>query len=165
LATRKVSHYSAIQVTLHWVVVFLVAFQFVAHGGIEEAWTSVSTGGNTRPPLLAFLHIVAGTLILFLALLRIYLRRLRGVPEAPADDPKVLQVLAEAVHFAIYALLLMMPVSGAAAWFFVSEGAAVVHRFLQNVLLGVIAIHVVGALFQHFVRRSDVLIRMFRAGS
>jgi hypothetical protein len=37
-----------------------------------------------------------------------------------------------------------------------------VHELLQNVLLVMIALHIAGALFQHFVLRSQVLMRMFR---
>jgi cytochrome b561 len=37
-----------------------------------------------------------------------------------------------------------------------------VHELLQNVLLVMIALHIAGALFQHFILRSQVLMRMLR---
>ncbi len=159
----KVKGYSPTQVTLHWIVVVLVAFQFVAHDGIEDAWRAIvreGKSGSAEP--VAYLHIAAGTLILILALARIYLRFTRGAPSPPADEPRILQITAEAVHGSIYLLLLLLPVTGLVAWFLVVEAAAEIHEWLQTFLLLAIALHVGGALFQHVVRRSDVLMRMFR---
>ena len=161
--TDKVTGYSVTQVTLHWAVVVLVAFQFVAHDGIEDAWRAIIREGsrdNTEP--VAYLHIAAGTLILVLALVRIYLRMTRGAPSPPADEPRILQITSEAVHGSIYLLLLLLPLTGLAAWFFVIEAAGEIHEWLKTFLLLAIALHVGGALFQHFIRRSDVLMRMFK---
>lgn len=153
------------QVALHWIVVVLVAFQFVAHDGIEEtwrAWLRSEAPHSADGTALAYLHIAAGILVLILALARLYLRMTRGAPPPPADEPRLLQWAAEAIHGLIYLFLLLLPITGAAAWFFSVRTAADVHEILQNVLLAAIALHVSGALFQHFVRRSQVLMRIFR---
>ena len=161
---RKVTGYSRVQMALHWIVVVLVAFQFLAHDGIEESWRAFLL--SEMPPagtsLLAYLHILAGILVLPLALLRIFLRLTRGAPAPPADEPRLLQLSAEAVHGSIYLLLLLLPVSGAVAWFLGVQMAGDAHELLQNLLLAAIALHIAGALFQHFVLRSQVLMRMFR---
>lgn len=156
--------YSPAQVALHWIVVVLVAFQFLAHDGMEASWRAFL---RSEPPpadaaVLTYLHIAVGSLVFFLALMRIYLRATRGAPPAPTDEPRLLHLLSEAVHGSIYLLLLSLPASGAVAWFLGVELSSDVHELLQNVLLGAIALHVAGALFQHFVRRSTVLMRMFR---
>lgn len=156
------------QVALHWIVVVLVAFQFLAHAGIEERWRALMRSETPVPQEvtpLAFLHIAAGVLILLLALMRIYLRIARGVPEPPADEPRILHLVAEAVHGSIYVLLILLPISGMIAWFLRIEFAGDLHEMLKNILLGAIALHIAGALFQHFVRRSDILIRMFQPKS
>ncbi len=160
----KVNGYSPTQVTLHWIVVVLVTFQFVAHDGIEDAWRAIVRDGQPAGEAdpVAYLHIAAGTLILLLALARISLRLPRGAPSPPADEPRMLQITAEAVHGSIYLLLLLLPVTGLAAWFLVVEAAGEIHEWLQTFLLLAIALHVGGALFQHFIRRSDVLMRMFK---
>lgn len=161
---NHVSGYSSAQVALHWIVVVLVAFQFLAHAGIEASWRAFQR--DEPPPIdavaLTYMHVAAGMLVLLLALARIWLRVTRGAPSPPADEPRLLQVFAEAVHGLIYLLLLSLPISGAMAWFFGQELAGAAHRLLQNVLLAAIVLHVAGALFQHFIRRSDVLMRMFR---
>ncbi|MGE0501967.1 MAG: cytochrome b [Rhizobiaceae bacterium] len=163
-ADGKVTGYSPIQVGLHWSVVVLVAFQFVAHDGIEAAWRAF-VRGQPMPvdaATLTLLHIASGITVLLLALVRILLRLTRGVPAPPADEPRLLQIAAEAVHGSIYFLLLALPLTGATAWFFEIEAAAGVHGLLTTLLLVAIVLHVAGALFQHFIRRSDVLMRMFR---
>jgi cytochrome b561 len=161
---RKVSGYSTVQVTLHWSVVVLVAFQYLAHDGMEAAWRAFLRDEPTAPDttLLAYLHVVAGVTILLLALARVYLRFTRGAPPPPPDEPRLLQILSEAVHGLIYLSLFLLPLSGSAAWFAGVEAAGAVHNTLKTVLLGAIVLHIAGALFQHFIRRSDVMMRMFR---
>lgn len=162
--TGNVTGYSRTQVTLHWAVVVLVAFQFLAHAGIEESWRAFLRG---EPPsadvtTLTNLHIATGILVFCLALARIYLRVARGAPKPPADEPRFLQIAAEAVHGLIYLLLFLLPISGSVAWFFGTEAAGDAHVLFKNLLLGAIILHIAGALFQHFIRRSDVLMRMFK---
>jgi cytochrome b561 len=161
---RKVTGYSPLQVALHWTVVVLVAFQFLAHDGIEESWRAVLR--HEAPPAsaaaLTYLHITVGIVVLVLALLRIFLRLTRGVPAPPPDEPRVLHLLAEAVHWSIYLLLILLPLSGATAWFLGIPAAGSAHEVMQTMLLGAIALHIAGALLQHLVLRSQVLIRMFR---
>ena len=161
---KPVTGYSSLQIGLHWAVVVLVAFQYVANSGMEAAWDALQR--NVVPPAdtvaLSYLHITAGILVLLLALTRIGLRVTRGAPPPPADEPRLLQLLSEAVHVAIYVLLLLLPGSGLIAWFLELPAAGLIHVLVQNALLAAIALHVAGALFQHFIRRTDVLMRMLR---
>jgi len=159
---RHVFGYSALQIFLHWTVVVLVAFQFVTYRGMEAYWQARMQGDPApeNTSALTYLHVGAGLLVLSLALARIYLRIARGAPAPPADEPRWQAFLSEAVHLAIYLLLLALPVSGAVAWLFSLEIAGVAHELLKNILLGAIGLHIAGALFQHFIRRSEVMIRM-----
>lgn len=161
---KPVSGYSSLQIGLHWAVVVLVAFQYVAHSGMEAAWDAFrrNEAAPAETATLTYLHIAAGILVLLLALTRIGLRLTRGAPPPPADEPWLLQLLSEVVHIAIYAFLLVLPLSGLVAWFLEVPAAGLIHVFLQNALLAAIALHVAGALFQHFIRRTDVLMRMLR---
>lgn len=162
--TEKVTGYSRTQIVLHWMVVVGVVFQFVANNGMVSFWRA-SIAGRPQSPgdeIFAWLHIAAGSLILVLMLARIYLRLTRGAPPPPADEPRLLQLSAEAVHYAIYTLLMILPLTGLTAWYFSMALAGTIHTWLTYVLLGAIGLHIGGALFQHFIRRSDVLMRMFR---
>lgn len=161
----KVKGYSWLQMALHWIVAVLVAFQFLAHDGIEDSWRAFLR--SEMPPagaaVLTYLHIACGILVLALVALRILLRLTRGAPPPPADEPFLLKLVAEAVHASIYLLLLAMPISGAVAWFLGVEIAGDAHELMQTLLLGAIAMHIAGALFQHFILRSQVLMRMLRS--
>lgn len=160
---EKVTGYSATQIALHWAVVVLVTFQFLAHNAIEVSWTSYVN--DELPPrgnaVLAYMHVTAGLLILGLALCRLYLRITRGAPAPPQNEPRFFKLISEGVHGMIYLLLLALPASGAVAWFMGVRPAAEIHGLLEKLLLFLIAAHIAGALFQHLVRRSDVMMRMF----
>jgi cytochrome b561 len=154
--------YSGLQIALHWTVVFLVLFQFLAHQSIEGAWRAYV--GNTAPDPdgrgMAYLHIISGLIIFCLALWRLQLRFTIGVPPLPENEPRLLQLLAKATHFLIYALIIGMPISGSLAWFAGITPAAAAHVIAKNVLLALVILHVAGALFQQFVLKSNVLVRM-----
>lgn len=164
MAGKDVTGYSSVQIALHWMVVVLVAFQFLAHEGMEESWRAYlrREAASAGDAPLTYMHIGAGILVLLLALMRIYLRVTRGAPPPPPEEPRPLQIVAAAVHGSIYVLLILMPLSGAVAWFAGVEAAGDAHELLQTLLLGAIVLHVGGALFQHVFLRSQVLIRMFR---
>lgn len=161
---NMVTGYSPPQLAVHWAVVVLVAFQYVGHNGIEAAWNAVRQQ-QLPPPgseMLTYMHIGAGSAVLILALIRIVLRVTRGVPPPPAHEPWLLHVIAETVHYSIYFLLFALPLSGLAAWFLEVQLAASAHVLMKNALLAAISLHIAGALFQHFILRSDVLMRMLR---
>lgn len=160
---KEVNGYSASQIALHWIIVVLVAFQFLAHNAIEASWRAFQNG--EVPPesatVLTYMHISVGLAVLLCMLCRIYLRLTRGAPSPPVDEPRILKIVSEAVHGMIYILLLLLPISGAVAWFFDASPAATAHVLMEKLLLGLIAAHIGGALFQHLIRRSDVVMRMF----
>jgi len=107
-------------------------------------------------------HVVFGVLIFVLAVMRLYLRLARGVPKAPSDEPMPLRFLAGLTHVVLYAAILIMPVSGAIAWFGGVEAAGNAHSTAKFLLIGFVALHVVGALYQKFVLKSEATERMLR---
>lgn len=157
--------YSKLQIWLHWVVVLLVLFQFVGNQGIGNVWNALQQGRAAEAADLqwAYLHVAAGVLTLLLVVWRFYLRLTRGTPPLPANEHPALRFVARAAHLLLYALLVVVPVSGAAAWFGGIEQAAVAHDVLKTVLLAVVLLHIAGALYQRYILRSGVLERMIRA--
>ncbi|WP_449393515.1 cytochrome b [Devosia riboflavina] len=158
--------YSRAQVILHWLIAALILFQLLVHDGMEEAWRAMrrasEEGGNPLP------HIIVGSaiLILILAAVRLVIRLRHGAPPHPAGQPAALALLANVVHWGIYALLFMIPISGLVAWFGGVEGAASVHGGpLRLLLIGLVLLHIAGALVQQFVLRSGVLMRMLKPES
>ena len=99
-----------------------------------------------------------------LALLRVALRIRRGAPPPPAEEHEALRLAARAVHFAFYAVILLMPATGALAWFGGVGAMAAVHGAGMLLILVLLALHIAGALYHHFVLKTDVLRRMLRSG-
>lgn len=168
--------YGAIAQLLHWAIVVLVIAQFAL---------ALRADGLPRGPALLqtlALHKSIGITILGLAILRLTWRWMNPVPPMPPSAPRWQHVAARISHFALYALLFVMPTFGwlmssarnfPVSWFgkftlpdligpseqaydFFHEG----HEFLAIVLLVLALLHVAAALKHHFVDRDDVLTRM-----
>ena len=117
-----------------------------------------------------------------LVILRLLNRLLSGVPAAPANTPAIVNKLGSVIHFGLYALMFIVPLTG---WVMSSAGGHPVvffgiwtlpdivvqdddlretmedlHETVANVLLGLIALHTAAALKHHFIQRDDVLARM-----
>lgn len=154
--------YSSLQIGLHWLIALLILAQFLFHDPMEEAWDAVREG-LAIPADSVFgsnLHAVVGLLVLALALVRLALRLTRGVPALPANDPAPLRLLAHVTHILLYALVIAIPLGGAAAWFGGIAPAARVHGLAATALFWLALLHIVGALFQQFVLRTNILSRM-----
>lgn len=155
--------YSPTQIALHWTVALLVLAQFVNDDAIGAAWRALARGAAEVPGgFLVTAHVAGGIAILAFALWRIGLRLTRGTPPAPPEEPRVLRIVAALTHGALYLLLLLVPLSGLAAWFGSVREAAGAHETLKTLLMLAVFLHVAGALFQQFVLRSDVVARMVR---
>jgi cytochrome b561 len=155
--------YSKTQIALHWIIAAMVFFQLIFNEGIEELWEA-RTEGSALDVQFANPHVVIGIVIAVLVLWRIWLRLSRGAPPAHAEEPPALRLVAAATHILFYTLLLLMPLSGGLAWFGGVEQAARFHGLLEKVLIPLIALHVAGALAQHFIFRSNALKRIFGMG-
>jgi len=73
------------------------------------------------------------------------------------------RALAKAAHVGLYALMILMPLSGSMAWFGGVDLAAQGHNVLKIVLLALVALHVLGALYHQFVLKDGLINRMRRA--
>lgn len=156
--------FTPLQIGLHWAVVLLILFQYLFSDGIEHAWRAFEKGSYDASADfggLALAHIVAGVAVLALAIWRLALRARFGAPAADPAEPPVLQTVAKLVQFLLYALLFIMPITGAVAWFGSVKAAGEAHQLAKVALLVLASLHVLGALAQQFVFRTDVLRRIF----
>jgi len=159
----SVSGYSGRQIGLHWAIAALFVVQFFMHDGIEASWRAFSRGETVEFSATTLGHIVVGIVVLLLLLPRVYLRFTRGVPPKPENETPMQTRVAQLTHVVLYGLMLLMPVSGLAAWFGEVELAAVAHSLMSNLVLLFVALHVAGALYHRFILRSDVMQRMTKA--
>lgn len=160
------SAYSRTQIILHWTIAVLILAQYLFSEGMEHAWRAFVRGqeASAADLPLAYMHAAFGVIVLVLAAVRLWLRATRGVPSLPADEPEPLKWLAHITHGLIYLLIFLVPFSGAVAWFFGVQGAIGAHLIGKTVLMYVVAIHIAGALVQHFVLKTNVLRRMIAFG-
>lgn len=168
--------YNSITKTLHWLVVALLIVQFAL------AWTMPDIKRDTKPIGLIAWHLSVGLFILLTVLLRLGWRASTAGPPAPATLSPLLRLVSRATHGLLYAILIVLPLLGwinassrgfpvhllgviplpplvasGSSWGHAMGG---VHQIVALVLLGVIALHVLGALYHQFVLRDSTLRRM-----
>jgi len=160
---------------LHWMMApLVVAMLFIGIG-------MLSTTSSAYALLLA-IHKPLGTAILVLVLLRIHTRFRHRPPPLPSDLPRLQRRAATLSHWLLYALLLLMPVSGwamlSAAGYPVTLLAGIrlppiaphdaglfawlrgAHHWLALLLFATFLLHLAAALFHALVRRDGVLASM-----
>ena len=150
--------YSRAQKALHWITAAVIVAQFVFHEAMAEAWDRIEDGLPAAFDPLVMAHVAGGIAVLALALWRLGLRASRGAP-APQGSPLV-QSAAHWGHIALYAVMIVMAVSGGAAWFGGIEPAAELHEALKPVLLLLVAGHVAAAIWHQVVLKDGTLARM-----
>lgn len=158
------THYSRTQILLHWLVAVLIVFQFVAHEPMSDAWDKISEGVEVGFSPLVAAHVFAGIAVLILVVWRLFLRLTRGVPPLPEEEAPAMKMVAHLVHWGLYALMILLPVSGGMAWFGGVEAAAEAHEAMKIIILAVVILHVLGALYQQLVLKTNIMERMKKAG-
>jgi cytochrome b561 len=102
-----------------------------------------------------------GTLILVLMMVRLLLRLSNELPAYPKENAPLQKLLSQIVHWSFYGLLFLFPLTGAVAWFRLSEAAGDLHEALRGGLLLLIALHVGAALFHEYLQKTRILQRMW----
>lgn len=175
--TVRRGSYNLLARVLHW----LMAASIIAMLFIGVAMMSSLT---LRPWLLS-LHQPLGIAILLLAVVRLVNRVVSGAPPLPADLPRWQVLAAKASHWALYGLMLTMPLLGwgvrSAGGWPVSLGGGIVlppiapqdptvyavlrdaHGTLAWVLFALVLGHLAAALFHAWLRRDGVFSSMVRS--
>ncbi|MCP1200432.1 cytochrome b [Notoacmeibacter sp. MSK16QG-6] len=160
--TGQPSRWSTLHVFLHWAVVAFIIVQWWTGHDVGRLLHAEERGRtvDTSEAVLAYTHVAFGVLVLLSMLTRLYDRYSHGRPPHPQDVPNWAHWLAKATHLLLYAVLIVMPLTGLAAFFGGIEPAEEVHETLWTVLLVLIVLHIVGAFVNHFHYKNDVLLRM-----
>jgi len=169
---------------LHWIIAVMILMQWFMIEWAEEAEHARKTDPAAALEQLAWMtrHKAFGMTILGLAILRLVWRWLSPPPPWPPAMPQWQVYLARGVHYAVYLLIFLMPISG---WLVSSTGnrpvsyfglftfpdlvgpdkalhgqLEEVHEIAFNVLVALVIVHVVAALKHQFVDKDGVLGRM-----
>jgi len=161
---------------LHWLVVVLIVV--MAYLGL----TMTDLPNSPHKIRLYTLHKSIGMTLLALVLLRLLWRAYAGAPRPLPGTPRWQERVASLTHFALYGLLLAIPVSGwlfnSAAgfplqWFGVANLPALTgrdaalrelsgtwHELLFWTLVVLAAVHAAAAIYHHAIRHDATLARM-----
>lgn len=156
--------YSKRQMALHWGVAILFLAQFVFHDAIGAAFRAAMRGNEVAFNPLVAGHVFGGGLILLLTIYRLYNRKTDGVPPYPQQEAKTTKLASEIVHYGTYLLAVLLPISGAIAWFGLNRTAAEAHEIGKAVFLGLFALHMAGIAYHRVKNKTNVMKRMTPLG-
>ncbi len=165
--------------SLHWLMALGIIGTFALGTYMQDLPLS-----PTKLQLYSW-HKWAGVTLFVLLILRLAWRITHPAPPLPATMPAALRLAAHAAHWVLYALMIMIPLSGwlmssakgfQTVWFgvlplpdLVGKDKALgdllqeVHETLNFTLLAILLAHVGAALKHHFIDRDDVLTRILPA--
>lgn len=162
---ESVAFYTPLQRKLHWLVILLVLFQYVMQQPMKAAMAAVQREETLS--LLQFavttLHTWGGASIAAIMLWRWQLRK-RAVPVAAGSLSAGRAKLVILHHVILYASLMLMALSGALYYYGGVAMAADWHEWGKWLLLGLIGLHIAGAL-THVGGRDRVFQRMMGRNS
>jgi len=169
------TRFTLLQRLLHWLMaVCILTMLFIGVGMVS----------TIMPKYLALvsIHKPLGIAILVLALVRLAVRLRAGAPALPRDLPEPMKLAAGLSHYALYFLMIAMPLIGwgmlsAAAYPVVLCGSVHLpailpqsdslhtllwnaHFYLAFAFFALILLHVAAALFHALVRRDGVFETM-----
>ena len=165
---------------LHWLLALLIGLSLVM------GFAVLSNLPNSSPDKLLALraHMIGGIAILVLMVIRFAVRLATRRPPPASTGSPLVDRLAPAMHYALYAVAILMAVSGIGIAVqaglpdivFRGSGAPLpetftglrpraAHGVLAWLLVALVALHVAAAAFHQLVRRDRLLSRMRLARS
>lgn len=170
--------YGLVSRILHWLigimilVLLIVGFIMVDMDISDKKWEIYAT------------HKAVGFILLLLVGLRIVWRVMDTKVLPPADLPNKFKEAGYVTHTILYLLMFIMPISGVfmsilsghnidVFGFFTIEALTNdpkiskifwnIHGYTAFIFVGIIALHFLAAMYHHFIRKDNVLIRMIKS--
>ncbi|MEN9461042.1 MAG: hypothetical protein RIS84_1062 [Pseudomonadota bacterium] len=98
--------YTLVAIALHWLIALFII------GLLATGWYSGSLPKGEARTAIILLHKSVGLLVFGLILIRIFWRLTHTPPPLPESLPSWTKVVAGILHFGLYALMIIQPVSG-----------------------------------------------------
>lgn len=171
----SVGRYGETAILLHWAMAALIVVVSIL-GLLHDSWP------RETKAFWINMHAMIGLVVAVLLLVRIQRRLASPAPPLPESAGALSKRLSGPVHLALYALLIALPVIGVVTFvwhgrafdfglfrldFGVKSNRAVFHPteewhgYLAYALFGLVALHALAALWHQFVRRDELLMRMW----
>lgn len=172
--------YHSLSVALHWLMLLLIAAVYAC----IELRTSFPRGSEPRE-LIKHWHFALGMAVFVLVWLRLLGRLVFPTPPIRPQPPGWQHALAAAMHLALYALMIGLPLLG---WLILSAGDKTqiftwltlpslvapnrelagqlkeIHEWLGVAGYWLIGLHAAAGVAHHYVLRDNTLVRMLPAG-
>ncbi len=169
--------YLRIQKIIHWLMAIIIMLDLnIAQkfGGEMELLDRLESRVD---------HATAGMIVTFLFILRILLRYRYGAPSLPQTMPSWQTHLAKIGHFGLYFLMGLLIVSGITTANFTNDPIVVfglvnlssevdnlymfelirgIHEFATNAIIALITIHILAAIYHHFIVKDDTTKNMLK---
>ena len=174
--TNTSDRYGSLSIALHWLM-FLLLVGVYSCIELRELFPK---GSDPRNALKAW-HFTLGLTIFGLVWLRLALRLFQVTPTINPPVPRWQHIISKTVHFALYAMMICLPVAG---WLMLSgEGKPIpfwgfslppligenkelaetleeIHETIGTVGYFLIGIHTLAALYHHYFMHDNTLQRM-----
>lgn len=166
--------YGSVAKGFHWTIAILVLFMLAYGYSLNYFPQEYLSIGYT-------IHKLIGLTILVLMVLRLVWALSNIKPRLPFNTPWLERFAEWAVHFSLYAALIAMPIAG---WVGsvaagrpprlgetvfnlpieknqdLSDLAFTIHNTLAIIIIVLLGIHLLAALYHHFIKKDDILRRM-----
>ncbi len=174
--TGTTNHYSKPVILLHWLTLLLL----IAVYALME-FKGIFPKGSPGRDAMKNLHFTLGMTVFALTWLRLISRLVTTSPPIHPPLPMWQEKLSKLVHLSLYAVLVILPLTG---WLAVSAAGGhvsfwgfelpalltqdkslagnikEVHETIANIAYGLIGLHVLAALYHHYWSKDDTLRRM-----
>ena len=166
------TQYSKRMVIVHWLTLAVLIAAWFLGDMVHDARKD---GGADIAGYV--IHAVVGGAVLLLTFARLFFRRQDGTPAPVGATP--MDKVAKGIHHALYAVLILLPVSGMMQILTSDVGKAIaagdsallpakftgvaaheVHEILVTVLIVLVVVHVLGALKHQFLMKDGLMERM-----
>ncbi|MDP2143049.1 MAG: cytochrome b/b6 domain-containing protein [Gallionella sp.] len=166
------TQYSKRMVIVHWLTLAVLIAAWFLGDMVHDARKD---GGADIAGYV--IHAVVGGAVLLLTFARLFFRRQDGTPAPVGTTP--MDKVAKGIHHALYAVLILLPVSGMMQVLTSDVGKAIaagdsallpakftgvaaheVHEILVTVLIVLVVVHVLGALKHQFLMKDGLMERM-----
>jgi len=181
-AANTRQHYGSVAKTFHWLTALLI-LTVIPLGIIAQRWSFDTSDALAIKATLFSIHKTVGLTLFFVALARITWALTQAKPGPLHPDRKLETFAAETVHWALYASLVVVPLTGwihhaatvgfAPIWWpfgqnlpFVPKNVDLAHTFaslhiiFERVLIISLGLHIAGALKHAWIDRDATLARM-----
>ena len=171
---NTLAEYGSVSKFLHWVVAVLVLVMLMGGFFLDDI-------PDSYKGTVYNIHKLTGLTILLLMVIRSVWNTFNVKPELAFDIPAWQKLLAKITHLALYVFVIAMTMVGwigasaagrppqiaGVEFLYPIEHNKGLAKFMLNwhgsialVLIGLISLHILAALYHHFVRRDNTLMRM-----